>query len=216
VAEANADALHLRRIPVDLDELLRSMVDLYEPSLSERGLKVMIRSSAPLIVSADAALLHRMLANLLDNALKHLPPGTNIHMQLETFDGFGRLEMEDDGPGFPPEVVNRPFEKYVKGNQSTGSGLGLAFAEAVVRRMEDRSRPSMVRVEALSSLSICHLPHKAWAASRFLSSHTRPSPVPDSQDLRPFRLRSWFSVRIITYMQVCSCCRCCCTHRAQR
>ena len=86
-----------------------------------------------MFVSADAALLHRMLANLLDNALKHLPPGTNIHMQLETRDGFGRLHIEDDGPGFPPEVVDRPFEKYVKGKDSTGSGLGLAFAEAVVR-----------------------------------------------------------------------------------
>ena len=133
VAEANADALHLRRVPVDLDELLRSMVDLYEPSLTERGLRVMIRSSSPLMVSADAALLHRMLANLLDNALKHLPPGTTINTQVEAVDGFGRLEIDDDGPGFPPEVVDRPFEKYVKGKNSAGSGLGLAFAEAVVR-----------------------------------------------------------------------------------
>jgi signal transduction histidine kinase len=133
VAEANADALHLRRVPVDLDELLRSMVDLYEPSLTERGLKVMIRSSSTLMVSADAALLHRMLANLLDNAIRHLPPGTTINMQLETRAEFGRLEIEDDGPGFPPEVVDRPFEKYVKGKESSGSGLGLAFAEAVVR-----------------------------------------------------------------------------------
>jgi len=133
VAEANADALHLRRVPVDMDELLRSMVDLYEPSLTDRGLKVMIRSSSPLIVSADAALLHRVLANLLDNTVKHLPPGTTIHMQLEPVADFGRLEIEDDGPGFPPEVVDRPFEKYVKGKESTGSGLGLAFAEAVVR-----------------------------------------------------------------------------------
>jgi len=133
VAEANADALHLRRVPVDLDELLRSMVDLYEPSLTERGLKVMIRSSSALVVPADAALLHRMFANLLDNAIKHLTPGTTIHMQLEAGAAFGRLEIEDDGPGFPPEVADRPFEKYVKGKGSGGKGLGLAFAEAVVR-----------------------------------------------------------------------------------
>ena len=133
VAEANADALHLRRVPVDLDELLRSMVDLYEPSLTERGLKVLIRSSSALMVSADPALLHRMLANLLDNALKHLPPGTTINAQLQPQTDFGRLEIEDDGPGFPPEVVDRPFEKYIKGKGSSGSGLGLAFAEAVVR-----------------------------------------------------------------------------------
>jgi len=133
VAEANADALHLRRVPVDLDRLVRSMVDLYEPSLTERGLKVMIRSSSSLVVSADAALLHRMFANLLDNAIKHLPPGTTINTQLQALPGFGRLEIEDNGPGFPPDVVERPFEKYVKGENSTGSGLGLAFAEAVVR-----------------------------------------------------------------------------------
>jgi signal transduction histidine kinase len=133
VAEANADALHLRRVPVDLDELLRSMVDLYEPSLTERGLKVMIRSSAAPMVSADSALLHRMLANLLDNAIKHLPPGTSIHIGLQTIPEFGRVEIEDDGPGFPPEVVDHPFEKYVKGKNSSGSGMGLAFVEAVVR-----------------------------------------------------------------------------------
>ena len=133
VAEANADALHLRKIPVDLDELLRSMVDLYEPSLTERGLKVMLRSPSALIVSADLALLHRMLANLLDNALKHLPPATTINIQLQPQLDFGRMEIEDNGPGFPPEVVDRPFEKYIKGKGSTGSGLGLAFAEAVVR-----------------------------------------------------------------------------------
>ncbi len=133
VAEANADALHLRRVPVDLDELLRTMVDLYEPSLTERGLKVKVRSSAGLMVSADAALLHRMLANLLDNAIKHLPPGTTIEIHLLEAAGFGRIEFEDDGPGFPPEVVDQPFEKYAKGKDSTGSGLGLAFVEAVVR-----------------------------------------------------------------------------------
>jgi signal transduction histidine kinase len=133
VAEANADALHLRKVPLDLDELLRSMLDLYEPSFTDKGLKALLRSSSALIVSADPALLHRMLANLLDNALKHLPPGTTIYIQLQAQGELGRMEMEDDGPGFPPEVVDRPFEKYVKGKNSTGSGLGLAFAEAVVR-----------------------------------------------------------------------------------
>jgi signal transduction histidine kinase len=128
VAEANAGALHLRRMPVDLNESLRTMVDLYEPSLTERGLKVMLRSSTRLVVSADPALLHRMLANLLDNTVKHLPPGTGISIRLRAEAEFGRLEIEDDGPGFPPEVVDRPFEKYVKGNSSSGSGLGLAFA----------------------------------------------------------------------------------------
>lgn len=133
VAEANADALHLRRVPLDLDELVHSMINLYEPSFSERGLKVLVDSSETVMVSADPALLHRMLANLLDNAIKHLPPGTTVRIRLQALPDFGRLDMEDDGPGFPPEVADHPFDKYVKGNNSSGSGLGLAFAEAVVR-----------------------------------------------------------------------------------
>jgi signal transduction histidine kinase len=133
VAEANADALHLRRVPLNMDQLLRSMLDLYEPSFADRGLKASLRSSSAVMVSADPALLHRMLANLLDNALKHLPPGTTIHIELEPQGEFGRMQIADDGPGFPAEVVDRPFEKYVKGKHSSGSGLGLAFAEAVVR-----------------------------------------------------------------------------------
>ena len=142
VAEANADALHLRRVPVDLDGVLRSMVNLYEPSFTEGGLKVLLRSPSALLVSADPALLHRMLANLLDNALKHLPPGTTIYIQIQPQGEYGRLEIEDDGPGFPPEVVDRPFEKYVKGKSSTGSGMGLAFAEAVVRAHGGQIRAS--------------------------------------------------------------------------
>ncbi len=133
VAEANADALRLRRVPVDLDELLRTMVDLYEPSFAERGLNVSLRSNSCLLVSADQGLLHRMMANLLDNAIKHLSPGTTIGIEVQPHGDFGRVAIEDNGPGFPPEIVDRPFEKYAKGQNSAGRGLGLAFAEAVVR-----------------------------------------------------------------------------------
>jgi signal transduction histidine kinase len=142
VAEANADALRIRRVPVDLDESLRSMVDLYEPSFTDKGLGVLIRSSSPVIVSADSALLHRLLANLLDNALKHLHPETTIYIQLQALATSGHLEIEDDGQGFPPEVIEHPFERYVKGKESTGSGLGLAFVEAVVRAHGGQIRAS--------------------------------------------------------------------------
>jgi signal transduction histidine kinase len=142
VAEANADALRIRRVPVDLDESIRSMVDLYEPSFTDRGLRVLIRSSSRVIVSADSALLHRLLANLLDNALKHLASGTTIYIQLQALAASGHLEIEDDGAGFPPEVIEHPFERYVKGKESTGSGLGLAFVEAVVRAHGGQIRAS--------------------------------------------------------------------------
>jgi signal transduction histidine kinase len=133
VAEAKADALRLTRSEVDLDELLRAMIDLYEPSMSEKGLKVRMRSAGAVKVFADAALLHRMAANLLDNELKHLPSTCTIDIELLSGEDAASLILEDDGPGFDSEVLPHLFERRVKGRKSNGHGLGLAFVDAVAR-----------------------------------------------------------------------------------
>ena len=133
VAEAKADALRLTRSAIDLNELLRVMIDLYEPSMSERGLRVTLRGRGPVEISADAALLHRMIANLLDNELKHLPPACSLTIELRGEEDSARLILEDDGPGFDPEVFLHLFERRVKGRDSNGHGLGLAFIDAVAR-----------------------------------------------------------------------------------
>lgn len=133
VAEAKADALRLTRTQVDLDELLRVMIDLYEPSMSEKGLKVRMRSCGPQRVFADASLLHRMAANLLDNELRHLPSSCTVTIELKTEAETASLILEDDGPGFDPEVLLHLFERRVKGRDSNGHGLGLAFVDAVAR-----------------------------------------------------------------------------------
>jgi signal transduction histidine kinase len=133
VAEAKADALRLTLTQVDLDRLLRSMVDLYEPCMSERGLQIRLESEGPLIIEADAALIHRMIANLLDNELKHLPAARRVVIQLRAVDDRAELILDDNGPGFSAEVLPHLFEQRVKGKESKGHGLGLAFVEAVAR-----------------------------------------------------------------------------------
>lgn len=133
VAEAKADALRLTRSAIDLNELLGVMIDLYEPSMSEKGLMVRLLSRGPVEIVADAALVHRMVANLLDNELKHLPPGCNLAIELVSEDDTAWLILEDDGPGFDPEVLLHLFERRVKGRDSNGHGLGLAFVDAVAR-----------------------------------------------------------------------------------
>jgi signal transduction histidine kinase len=133
VAEAKADALRLTRTVIDMDELLSVMIDLYEPSMSERGLQIKLRSSGPLRVDADASLIHRMIVNLFDNELKHLPAACTVTVLLKKEGEAASLVLEDDGPGFAPEVSPHLFERRVKGTQSNGHGLGLAFVDAVVR-----------------------------------------------------------------------------------
>jgi signal transduction histidine kinase len=133
VAEAKADALRLTRSAIDLNEVLRIMTDLYEPSMSEKGFEVKLRSRGPVIIFADAALIHRMVANLLDNELKHLPPHCTLSIDLRGKEDTALLVLEDDGPGFDPEVLLHVFERRVKGRDSNGHGLGLAFVDAVAR-----------------------------------------------------------------------------------
>ncbi|WP_263359813.1 HAMP domain-containing histidine kinase [Acidicapsa ligni] len=133
VAEAKADALRLSRTDVDLDELVRIMIDLYEPSMLEKGLRVNLLSAGPVTILADAALLHRVVANLLDNELNHLPASCTVSIKLGTSESATTLIVEDDGPGFASEIGLRMFEQRVKGRDSRGHGLGLAFVEAVVR-----------------------------------------------------------------------------------
>jgi two-component system, OmpR family, sensor kinase len=78
--------------------------------------------------------LHRLTINLIENALRHTPPGTTIHVAtLTTAGGSVQLVVEDNGPGVPPELEPTLFERFVRGAGDRGGsfGLGLAIVQAV-------------------------------------------------------------------------------------
>lgn len=131
VAEAQADALRLTPARIDLHQLLNGMIELYGPCMNEKGLRLEFHSAGRVEVIADAALLHRMVANLLDNEMKHLPPSRTVTIALSEQDDAAQLVIEDDGPGFPAEIESDLFKPRVKGSDSRGYGLGLAFVQAV-------------------------------------------------------------------------------------
>lgn len=133
VAEARADALRLSPVIIDLDELLRAMVDLYEPSMLERDIRLHLDSCGSVRIAGDEGLIHRMVANLFDNELKHLPSGASVTIQLQQHQTDAVLIVRDNGAGFSPEVRQHLFAGRVKNRNSSGHGLGLAFVDAVVR-----------------------------------------------------------------------------------
>jgi signal transduction histidine kinase len=146
------------------------MSELYQPSMNEKGLRLELRILVPVTVQGDPALLHRAVANLFDNELKHLPASHTITLSLSAEQTTAILCLEDDGPGFPPDIVENVFKPRVKGRTSTGLGLGLAFVEAVVlahngSATAENHQPSGVRI-------IIRLPLHG-AASQFVpSSHS--------------------------------------------
>src|SRR5271157_1850574 len=131
LAEADAGALPLHKEPIELAGLIQPLVDLYQPAMDERGHRVTTQLQ-PIVVDADRSLLNRMIANLLDNEVAHLPPGCDINIEMQARGQEAGIIITDNGPGFPPELLSRAFERFVKGEHSTGHGLGLAFVQAVV------------------------------------------------------------------------------------
>ncbi len=145
LAEAEAGALHMDRGPVDLSEVVRQLVDIYQPAMAERHHDVTIDLERNVVVDADLPLLNRVVSNLLENELTHLPVGCRVNIRLHSLQGSAELVIEDNGPGFPPDIGSRAFERFVKGKHSPGHGLGLAFVDAVVQahggaaRISDRA-----------------------------------------------------------------------------
>lgn len=136
VSEANANALRLHKSPLELPELLSKLTQLYSPLFSDAGIALELETVGHAMIEADPALLERVLMNLLENALKHLPPGATVHITLTCSDETASLLYCDDGPGFPADLLPKALEPFARGYTSNGSGLGLAFVAAVVRTHE--------------------------------------------------------------------------------
>lgn len=133
VAEAQAGALRLDRSALELSVAVKQLVDLYQPAIDERQHRLMVDLEDHVVVDADCGLLNRVLSNLIENEIAHLPAGCQITIRLKARDGSAVLVIEDNGPGFSPDISTRAFERFVRGRQSHGHGLGLAFVDAVVR-----------------------------------------------------------------------------------
>ena len=131
VAEAEAGALSIRRETMDLVDLAEQLVELYRPLAEERGITLTLDAPEPVSVLGDPSLLRRALANLLDNVASHLHGGERAAIHVFRDRRGAVLEVIDTGPGFPEEIVERAFERLVKGPDSHGSGLGLAIVRAV-------------------------------------------------------------------------------------
>jgi signal transduction histidine kinase len=78
-------------------------------------------------ISADPARIRQALANLVTNALRYGAPGGTIEIRVDRATTGAVIAVHDDGPGIPPEILERVFERFVRGTDSTGSGLGLAI-----------------------------------------------------------------------------------------
>lgn len=120
--------VELAREPVDVAPFLHRLVEDMAPVLDDRPVTI---EADDVEVSADPRALERALRNLLSNAVRHTPPGTSIHVRVRAREDAVHVEVEDDGPGIPPELMDGVFERYRSG-ATGGTGLGLSIAKQLV------------------------------------------------------------------------------------
>jgi two-component system, OmpR family, sensor kinase len=124
-------------VPVPLSELVRQAVAdhalLAEAKGIDLGAGTLEESAA---VAGDAAALRTLLANLVDNAIRHTPRGGRIDLSAGAGAGAPWLEVVDTGPGIAPRERARVFDRFVRlpGAGEGGSGLGLSIVQAIAER----------------------------------------------------------------------------------
>ena len=128
---ARADARRsLPREPTDLGHVLVDAAAELGPVAAGHELTV---DAGTAIIDGSRDELHRMALNLMENAIRHTPPGTHVRATVAVRDGDVVLTVADDGPGVPDELRERIFERFVRGygDRGSSSGLGLSIVRAV-------------------------------------------------------------------------------------
>lgn len=138
VSRAEERQLHLRRRPVPPGELVAAAVAAAASSYDAGGVALVpeVESGLP-PVSVDADRMQEVLANLLDNALRHTPTGGRVSVTVRRHDQAVELVVTDDGAGLATEHLPRVFERFYRADNGRartrgGSGIGLAIARALV------------------------------------------------------------------------------------
>ena len=134
VAEIEAGTARARFAPVDLSALLKAIVELYAALAEDQQQSLEGRIERGLVVRGDRELLTQMLVNLVENALRHTPPGTRIEVTAELAAGRPLCSVADSGPGIPPAERDKVFRRFYRLDASratAGSGLGLSLVAAI-------------------------------------------------------------------------------------
>ena len=134
IAQIEAGTSRQKFTTLDLSAMMQAVAEVYTEVAEDVGMTLIFQTSGPIMVDGDKELLTQAFANLIENALRHCPPGTVVTCAVEANDGDVRATIRDSGPGIPEaerDNVLRRLYRLEKSRTTEGSGLGLALVKAV-------------------------------------------------------------------------------------
>jgi two-component system OmpR family sensor kinase len=121
----------------ELDPMLAEVAGIYTDSAQSRGIDLAVESQTDVQVPGNTRRLTLIFGNLLDNSLRYTPAGGHVRIRSTTESSRVRIQVWDEGPGLPPQDLERVFERFYRGSgeQGIGSGLGLATVRTLVEQL---------------------------------------------------------------------------------
>ena len=134
----DSDNFNLKKTKVDITELLRENAALLYADVEEKGMEFCIDiPEEPYMVEVDKLQFSRVITNLINNALKHNGPGTEVILEMKTVEDAIQIIVSDNGNLISPILAEHIFEPFVVADASReskgGSGLGLSIAQKIVQ-----------------------------------------------------------------------------------
>jgi len=124
-------------VPIDAAKVAADAVEFYLPAAEIKGVSLTYRDSGTAPTSGDPVLLMQAVSNLIDNALKYVPPGGTVSVKAVRGEGEAvEIAVEDNGPGVTDSEKPKLVERFYRGDASRGTpgvGLGLSVVDAVAR-----------------------------------------------------------------------------------
>ncbi len=142
IARTDAGQYPVRHGTFFLDEVVTTTVHELRTLAAERGVRIVAEHESEMALEGDEDLIQRMLANLIENAIKYTPAGGEVFVIAAASNGCYRLTVRDTGIGIEPESQPRVFERFYRGDlaravtvsentRGSGAGLGLPIARWV-------------------------------------------------------------------------------------
>jgi PAS domain S-box-containing protein len=137
--QLDAGTLHVERDVLDLRGVIASAVEVVHPLLHEKGQTLALALPEPLLTLGDPRWLEQAVVNLLANAHRYTPAGTQITIAGRAETDEVRLDVRDNGPGIPAAELEAIFERFHRvARAGEGMGLGLYIVRAVIARHQGR------------------------------------------------------------------------------
>lgn len=136
ITEAEAGVMKLKILPFDIVPVIRCACEFYEPMTAEKEIQLTLKMPDTAAVKGDVRKIQRVVANLLDNAVKYAPRGGTITIAVNSMTMEVQFSVANSGPNISEKDLPHLFKRFYRGDASrsgSGNGLGLSLAQAIVR-----------------------------------------------------------------------------------